>query len=85
MVPIIKKIVPSSKYGIKCPFDMVPSRIVVHNTENDASARNEISYMTNNDNEISFHYAVDDNEIVQGIEEFRNAWHAGDGNGVGNR
>ena len=85
MVPIIKKIVPSSKYDIKCPFGMKPTRIVVHNTANDASARNEIAYMTNNDYEISFHYAVDDVEIVQGIEEDRNAWHAGDGNGVGNR
>ena len=85
MVPIIKKIVPSSKYSIKCPFEMTPRRIVVHNTANDASARNEIAYMTNNDYETSFHYAVDDIEIVQGIEENRNAWHAGDGNGVGNR
>lgn len=85
MVPIIKKIVPSSKYDIKCPFEMKPTGIVVHNTANDASARNEIAYMTNNDYETSFHYAVDDVEIVQGIEEDRNAWHAGDGNGVGNR
>ena len=85
MVPIIKKIVPSSKYDIKCPFEMKPTRIVVHNTANDASARNEIAYMTNNDYETSFHYAVDGVEIVQGIEEDRNAWHAGDGNGVGNR
>ena len=85
MVHIIKKIVPSSKYYIKCPFEMKPTRIVVHNTANDASARNEIAYMTNNDYETSFHYAVDDVEIVQGIEEDRNAWHAGDGNGVGNR
>ena len=64
---------------------MKPTRIVVHNTANDASARNEISYMTNNDMETSFHYAVDDKEIVQGIEENRNAWHASDGNGKGNR
>ena len=85
MVPIIKKIVSNSKYYIKCPFEMQPTRIVVHNTANDASARNEIAYMTNNDYEISFHYAVDDIEIVQGIEENRNAWHAGDGNGIGNR
>lgn len=64
---------------------MTPTRIVVHNTANDASARNEITYMTNNDYETSFHYAVDDKEIVQGIEENRNGWHASDGNGKGNR
>ena len=76
MVNIIKKLVPKSKYGIKCPYEMTPTRIVVHNTANDATARNEIAYMTNNDYETSFHYAVDDKEIVQGIEENRNGWHA---------
>ena len=85
MVNIIKQIVPESKYNIKCPYKMTPTRIVVHNTANDATARNEIAYMTNNNNETSFHYAVDDKEIVQGIEENRNAWHASDGNGKGNR
>lgn len=85
MVNIVKKIVPESKYGTKCPYSMTPTRIVVHNTANDATARNEIAYMTNNDYETSFHYAVDDKEIVQGIEENRNAWHASDGNGKGNR
>ncbi|MGM9881553.1 MAG: N-acetylmuramoyl-L-alanine amidase family protein [Bacilli bacterium] len=85
MVNIVKQIVPKNKFGIKCPYSMKPTRIVVHNTANDASARSEIAYMTNNNNEVSFHYAVDDKEIVQGIEENRNAWHAGDGNGKGNR
>lgn len=85
MLPITKKLVPEARYYLKCPFNMIPTRIVVHNTANDASAANEISYMTNNDEETSFHYAVDDQEIVQGIPEDRNAWHAGDGNGIGNR
>lgn len=76
MVEIVKKIVPESKWGIKCPYSMTPTRIVVHNTANDATALNEIAYMTNNDYETSFHYAVDDKMIVQGIEENRNAWHA---------
>lgn len=85
MVEIVKKIVPESKYAIKCPNPMTPTRIVVHNTANDATAINEISYMTNNNYETSFHYAVDDKMIVQGIEENRNAWHASDGQGKGNR
>ena len=83
---IIKKLVSTDKYNIKCPYTMNPSRIVVHNTANDASARNEIAYMISNNQEVSFHYAVDDKEIVQGIPENRNAWHSGDGsNGKGNR
>ena len=73
---IVKNLVSKEKYNIKCPYKMTPTRIVVHNTANDATARNEINYMTNNDYETSFHYAVDDKEIVQGIEENRNGWHA---------
>lgn len=82
---IIKNLVPESKYAIKCPYKMTPTRIVVHNTANDATARNEIAYMIKNNNQTSFHYAVDDKEAVQGILENRNAWHSGDGNGKGNR
>lgn len=78
-------LVDKSKYNVKCPYSMTPEFIVVHNTANDASANNEISYMINNNDETSFHYAVDDKEVVQGILTNRNAWHAGDGNGNGNR
>lgn len=86
MVAIIKNLVSSSKYGVKCPYAMNPTRIVVHNTANDASAANEILYMIRNDNEVSFHFAVDDKEVIQGIPLDRNAWHAGDGgSGTGNR
>ncbi|NLI59639.1 MAG: N-acetylmuramoyl-L-alanine amidase [Clostridium sp.] len=83
---VIQNLVPASKYNIKCPYPMTPEFIVVHNTANDASAANEVAYMIRNDNKVSFHYAIDDKEIVQGIPEVRNAWHAGDGaNGQGNR
>lgn len=83
---IIQNLVPQSKYNIKCPYPMNAAFIVVHNTANDASARDEIAYMVSNNNEVSFHYAIDDKEIMQGIPENRNAWHAGDGrNGKGNR
>ena len=85
MVNIRQNLVDSSKYNIKCPYTMNAEFIVVHNTANDASANNEIEYMKSNNNKVSFHYAVDDIEIVQGIPENRNAWHAGDGNGNGNR
>lgn len=77
---------PTNKYPIKCPYTMNPTRIVVHNTANDASAKAEVSYMLGNNNEVSYHYAVDDKEIVQGIPENRTTWNAGDGGkGKGNR
>lgn len=77
-------LVDKSKYSVKCPYVMTPTRIVVHNTANDASANNEIKYMISNNNEVSFHFAVDDKEVVQGIPLNRNAWHAGDSHGIGN-
>ena len=85
MVKIVQKLVSSSKYNIKCPYKMTPEYITVHNTANDASAENEITYMNNNDSEISYHFAVDDIQAVQGLPLDRNGWHAGDGNGTGNR
>ena len=84
MVPIKENLVPKDKYAIKCPYTRTPTRVVIHNTANDAPAANEISYMRYNDLEISFHYAVDDVNIVQGIPENRNAWANGDGHGKGN-
>ncbi|MFV0275478.1 MAG: N-acetylmuramoyl-L-alanine amidase [Bacilli bacterium] len=82
---IIQKLIDSSKYNIKSPYKITPTRIVVHNTANDASALNEISYMSTNDKQVSFHYAVDDKMVVQGLPETRNSWNAGGGNGKGNR
>lgn len=86
MLSIFQNLVPKDKWDIKCPYAMKPEYIVVHNTDNDACARNEIAYMARNNKEISFHYAVDDKEVIQGISDNRNAWHAGDGAyGNGNR
>lgn len=82
----IEMLVSGSKYNVKCPYAMVAEGYCVHNTANDATAQNEANYMRNNDNKVSFHYVVDDKEVVQCIPEDRNAWHAGDGgSGKGNR
>ena len=40
--------------------------------------------MTRNNHATSYHYAVDDKEIIQAVPDNRNAWHCGDGNGKGN-
>ena len=78
-------LLPSTKYKIKAPYTMTPEYITVHNTANDASAANEIAYHNRNNNQVSYHVAVDDKEVIQCIPFTRNAWHAGDGNGTGNR
>ena len=85
MVPIKQMLVSADKYSVKCPYSMTPEGITVHNTANNAPAENEIKYVIGNNQQVSYHYAVDDKEIIQGILENRNAWHAGDGNGNGNR
>ena len=83
---VIKNLVSQSKYSIKCPYSMTPEFVVVHNTANDATAQNEVKYMISNNNQVSFHFAVDDKEVVQGLPLDRNAWACGDGaNGKGNR
>lgn len=71
---------------MKTGYDMKPIGITIHNTANVATARNEINYMHASSDFRSFHFAVDDKEIVQGEPLNRNTWHAGDGeNGIGNR
>ena len=83
---LIKKLISSDKYSLKCQYSMAPRGVCIHNTANDATAANEISYMQTNTNSTSFHIAVDDNEAILGIPLNRNAWHAGDGgSGEGNR
>ena len=83
---IVKNLVSESKYSVKCPYAMTPEFVVVHNTANDATAANEVKYMISNNNQVSFHFAVDDKEVVQGLPLDRNAWACGDGaNGKGNR
>lgn len=59
--------------------------ICVHNTANSASAMDEIRYMQRRDDDTCFHFAVDEDTVVQGISTELNTWHAGDGvNGAGN-
>lgn len=83
---MIKDFVPKKMYDIKCPYPMMPEFIVIHNTANDASAKNEVAYMKESEAATSYHFAVDDVDVVQAIPLDRNTWHAGDGNrGKGNR
>ena len=83
---VIQSLISNDKYGVKCPYSMTPIGICIHNTANDASARNEVAYGKSNNNEVSYHIAVDDIEAIQWIPLNRNAWHAGDGgSGEGNR
>ena len=82
---IVNMWTPSSMFNVKAPYAMSPKYLTIHNTGNTASARNEGSYMNSNWNQTSYHVAIDNKEAVQLIPFNRNAWHAGDGQGQGNR
>ena len=55
---MVQMLVPVAKYGVKCPYAMVPEFLTIHNTANDASALAEISFMIGNGDEVSYHWAV---------------------------
>ena len=81
-----QNLVSKDKYSIKCPYFMKVEYITVHDTANRASAVNVIKYMINNDKEVSFHLAVDETQVIQGLPFDRNSWSCGDGaKGSGNR
>ena len=81
-----QNLVSKDKYSIKCPYSMKVEYITVHDTANSASAKNEIQYMITNNYEVSFHLAVDESEVIQGLPFNRNSWSCGDGaTGTGNR
>ena len=86
-VPTVKKVkLDERKYSIKCPHYRDPKGIVVHNTYNDAPAQNEVAYMQRREDKVSFHAAIDDKEVVEGLPFERSCYASGDGeNGDGNR
>ena len=81
----IKHMIPEEMYKFKSPYYMEPIGVTIHNTANDAPAINEAKCLQNDPSEErSFHFAVDDCEVVQILPINRTAWHAGDGLGKGN-
>lgn len=85
---IVDHIPHTTKRKRRSGLNMNPEFITIHNTGNPKStARNERAWLTNERNErvASFHYAVDEIEVIECIPPNEVAWHAGDGNGKGNR
>lgn len=62
--------------------------LTIHSTANpNSTAQNERDWLTNKTNtrQASFHIVVDENTAIECIPFDEVAWHAGDGNGKGNR
>ena len=85
-----KKIVQTTQNGIPIHYkfltknykigpSMNPSKIVIHNTANNASAKNEVNYLhsSSNTSSTSYHFAVDESSIYQAIPLSNSAYHAG--------
>ena len=68
---------------------MTPKYLTIHSTGNlNSTARNERSWLTDNpQNKVtaSYHIVVDEKEAIEVLPLSEVAWHAGDGNGQGNR
>lgn len=58
---------------------MTPDTLVLHNTANNASAKNEVTYLNSSENttSTSFHFAVDESNAYQAIPLTHSAYHAG--------
>lgn len=85
---IVDHIPASTPYNRRPGLTMTPTTITIHNTGNPTStARNERGWLTNtsNDRTASYHIVVDEREAIECVPLNEVAWHAGDGNGDGNR
>ncbi|MCY8051718.1 N-acetylmuramoyl-L-alanine amidase [Bacillus spizizenii] len=87
MVNIIQDFIPKGNKN-RPGYSMNPLYITVHNTSNAAKGADSASharYVKNPGTATSWHFTVDDKEIYQHLPLNENGWHAGDGNGTGNR
>src|SRR5699024_11553085 len=73
---LVNRWLPQNKYYLKAPYAMTPSTLTIHETDNNASADNEASYMLSNNLQVSFHAVADENKVIQLIPFNRNAWAA---------
>lgn len=81
-------LIPTSNKKARPGYPMTPKYITVHNTGNSskgAGADSHTKYVNNVDISKSWHFTVDEKKIYQELPVTENAWHAGDGNGPGNR
>ena len=60
--------------------------ITIHDTGNTSRGANALNHakFINNGSSVTWHYTVDDSQIVQHYPDSVQCWHAGDGKGKGN-
>ena len=78
---INKQLIPVSQYDVKCPYEIVPVGISIHNNGNPKStAQNERDNLSWTRDERSFHFVSDEKGTIQIIPENRNSWANSDFN-----
>lgn len=55
--------------------------VAIHDTSNDASAKDEMSYAKRRTDSVSSHYYADGNSVIQALDTDLVAWHAGSSTG----
>ena len=60
--------------------------ITIHETDNKNKGANALNhaYFINNGSSATWHYTVDDKQVIQHYEDTIQCWHCGDGRGDGN-
>lgn len=79
--------IPASKKAQRPGIPMVPRYITIHSNGNaNSTAKNERDNLAreNNNDQVSFHIAVDDVSAYEAIPPTEVTWNAGDGRGPGN-
>ncbi|WP_279663973.1 N-acetylmuramoyl-L-alanine amidase [Ectobacillus ponti] len=88
-----KMIVPLGNERVRPGLTMKPKYITIHNTANAAVGANALmhaNYLMNQakgapDRWASWHFTVDDKQVIQHLPLNESGWHAGDDEGAGNR
>ena len=90
MIPVIVKLAPKNT-PCRPAYPMTPRYVTIHETGNTSKNSGAMSHANflqggGKNREVSWHYVVDDKNIIQCLPDNENAWHCGDGrNGIGNR
>lgn len=80
-------LIPKNLYQYKCPYVMEPKTIVIHNAATPSGTAKKLNNALHNNTDYkSWHFSVDDKNIIESLPLNRNAFATGDGAfGHGNR
>lgn len=83
----IQELIPATSKNARSGIKMAAEYITIHNTGNPgASAKANSNYVRKQNGFKSWHFTVDDKNIIQQLPINETGWHAGDGaSGPGNR